>query len=181
MFTWTFWRPAICCSIRPGTWILVHGDCATLLLKKTPFQRTTVTQEAFSHYLHLLSCPVLPRFSTAVYNEESSSQIAEAVVSQRRPSSLHSVCFISLVKASETQYLEPGLLVVSTVWRRATSLWEQHWTMPPSHMVEVHELTRILRRSLGPALFLLQICSSLLNDKADTPTHWDQNQGTVNS
>ena len=64
---------AIPSAYRSGTWIFAHGDSTTLLLKKTSFQWTTVTQEASSESswcgLHLHSCPVLPRFNTAFCSE----------------------------------------------------------------------------------------------------------------
>lgn len=45
----------------------------TLLLKKTPFQWTTVTQEAFSHHdVAFTSTPA--RFSTALYSAVKSLQ-----------------------------------------------------------------------------------------------------------
>lgn len=50
--------------------------------------------------------------------------------------------------------------------------------MPPqSQMIEVHELTILMESHQGHwtlFFFLRQICSSLLNEKVDTLTHWDQ-------
>lgn len=75
VFTWTFWLRSLCCSISlhlvPGFFpMVIH---TTLLLKKTPFQWTTVTQEASSESswcgLHLHSCVVLPRFSIALFSD----------------------------------------------------------------------------------------------------------------
>lgn len=57
-------------AYRSGTWIFALGDSFTLLLKKTPFQWTTVIQEAFNHHdVAFTSTPVPLRFRTALYSE----------------------------------------------------------------------------------------------------------------
>uniref|UniRef100_A0A452UMN4 Uncharacterized protein n=1 Tax=Ursus maritimus TaxID=29073 RepID=A0A452UMN4_URSMA len=76
-------------AYRSGTWIFALGDSFTLLLKKTPFQWTTVIQEAFNHHdVAFTSTPVLFHPDSAqpfTVKSNCLSQVAEAILSQQRP------------------------------------------------------------------------------------------------
>lgn len=73
-------------AYKSGTGFLPMVISTTLLLMKTPFQRTTVIQEAFSHHdVAFTSTPVLFHTDSAqpfIVLSESSSQIAEMISSQ---------------------------------------------------------------------------------------------------
>lgn len=130
--------------------------------------------------LDLHSNSGLPRFSTALYCAESSSQIARAILLQQRPNLFHKCAFhfFSWSLQRHVINLDQGFLIINAVQRKTTniSLRTALDHTLQSQMIKVHELSRIPWRSLDHVLFLLKICSSLLNE-----THWDQNQGTVNS
>lgn len=77
-------------AYRSGTWIFAISDSFTLLLKKTSFLWTSVIQEAFSHHdVAFTSTPVLFHPDSAqpfIVKSDCLSQVAEAILSQRRPS-----------------------------------------------------------------------------------------------
>lgn len=86
--------PSAC---RCGTWIFAHGDCYHLTTEEDIIPVDTVTQEAFSHHdVAFTSTPVLFYPDSAqpfIVKSNSSSQIAEVVLSWQRPSLFHECAF----------------------------------------------------------------------------------------
>nr|XP_044632359.1 uncharacterized protein LOC106826625 [Equus asinus] len=84
-------------AYRSGTWIFAHGDCYHLTTEEDIIPVDTVTQEAFSHHdVAFTSTPVLFYPDSAhpfIVKSNSSSQIAEVVLSRQRPSLFHECAF----------------------------------------------------------------------------------------
>lgn len=161
----------------------------TVLLKKTPFQWTTVTQEAFSHHdVAFTSTPVLlcpdPTQPFIVQSRVFKPNNKLFYHNKGQVYSIN-VQFISAVYSSETHSkLGPGdfvLFILSTLKKGGIS---ENSIGLYSTISNDRSFMNCLGSCQGHwtlVIFLLQICSCLLNEKADILTHWDQNQGILNS
>lgn len=151
-------------AYRSGTWIFAHGDSYYLTTEEDTIPVDHCDLRGLQPSwcgLHLHSCPALPRLSTILLiKSDSSSEIAEAVLSQQKTSLFHEcILFLQLKPSEREKNLDQGIFSNQRCLKNGSILLRTmlgHTSQ--SQMFEVREMSRIPSRSLDTILFPLQIC-----------------------
>lgn len=173
VFTWTFWPPSLYCSISLQIWYL--DFCHRWFLHLTAEEDIIPVDQCDPRGiqpswcgLHLHSCPVPPRFSTALYSEVrlfKPSSWSYFITTKTQFVPWVCISFLQL-KPSETQnkFGPEDFLVTNTEeWQHLFQ--ERHWTIP--HNLKWLKFMKCLGSYPGHWIlfFSLQVYSSLLNRK----------------
>lgn len=145
----------------------------TLLLKKTPFQWTTVTPGAFNHHnvAFTYSCTILPRLSTTLYVKPMKPNSWSCLITTKVHKCVF--CFFSSNLQRHIINLEQGIFSFQHCLKNGNILKTTLDHIPQSQMFEVYEVSRIPSMSVDTVLFPPQICSILLKEKADISSYWN--------